>query len=213
MVKTFDGPLDDDEEKERLRLMAVAAEKAKETAKAAAVKAAEAQAEKQKKEEEAKAAEAKAWEEAKVAAAEREARKAQNEEKNQEKLSPGELMLQAIDMLAAKASESDEHEQRCERLEKVSLCRACTTSTIDCSLKHVLSTLLTVMHAPFRYGLLTCLDSSVLSSLCGARSTLIIDSRPDSLKHESTCTQEVQGSSRRSCSDDGWCTRGGVQAV
>jgi actin-related protein len=138
MPPTFDD-LDDDEKEEKARVMAAAAAKSKEKARLAleaqTKKAQEKEEQKAKEEEEAKAAEAKAWAEAKATLAEREAQKAADEDKAKKALTPGELVLQAIDQLAIQVTESDEHVQRCERLQKV---RAYYARTHAC-VRHVLS--------------------------------------------------------------------------
>ena len=111
--------LDDDEKEEKAKIMAADAAKAKEKARVALEVQAQREEQKAKENEAAKAAEAKAWEEAKAAAAAREAQKAANEDKAKGELTPGQLVLQAIDTLAIQVAESDEHVQRCERLQKV----------------------------------------------------------------------------------------------
>lgn len=115
--------LDDDEKSEQAKIMAAAAAKSKETARLAleaqTQKAKEKMEQAAREKEEKDAAEAKAWDEAKAKAAAREAQKATDEDKAKAELTPGQLVLQAIDTLAVQVAESDEHLQRCERLQTV----------------------------------------------------------------------------------------------
>jgi hypothetical protein len=123
-MSKFDD-LDDDEKVEQAKIMAAAAAKSKETARLAleaqAQKAKEKAEQAAKEKEEKDAAEAKAWDEAKAKVAAREAQKATDENKAKAELTPGQLVLQAIDTLVVQVAESDEHLQRCERLQTVRL--------------------------------------------------------------------------------------------